>query len=161
MRGHRTDPASRSTNTAASACVAPADLTEQAEAKSIGNGPLAFGGGGLWLALLSGTSLHIRGVPAFDDLGVHPLSRGSFQHFSVENLATDPHGSLIAVGDDGGCDETAMGAKTAQGEPQVTLIDADRRAQIGAMERGRPIFGLEFDPWRGRLLTVLHRDVGV
>jgi hypothetical protein len=139
----------------------PADLAEEAEAKSIGTGPLAFGGGGRWLALLSGASLSVRGVPAFDDLGLHFLSRGSYQYFSADTLAVDPHGSLIAAGDDGGSDETAMGARTAQGEPQVTLIDADRRAQIGAIERGRPIFGLEFDPWRGRLLTVLHGDVGV
>ena len=139
----------------------PADLAEEAEAKSIGTGPLAFGGGGRWLALLSGASLYVRGVPAFDDLGFHSLSRGSFEYFTADTLAADPQGSLIAAGDDGGCDETAMGARTAQGEPQVTLIDAERRAQIGAIERGRPIFGLEFDPWRGRLLTVLHGDVGV
>jgi WD40 repeat protein len=139
----------------------PADLAEEAEEKSIGTGPIAFGGGGRWLALLSsGASLSVRGVPAFDDLGSHFLSRGSFQYFSADELAADPHGSLIAVGDDGGCDETAMGATTARGEPQVTLIDADRRAQIGAIERGHPIFGLEFDPWRGRVLTVLHGDIG-
>jgi hypothetical protein len=90
----------------------------------------------------------------------HTLSRGSFEYFSADMLAADPHGSLIAAGDDGGCDETAMGATTARGEPQVTLIDADRRVQTGAIERGHPTFGLEFDPWRGRLLTVLHRDVG-
>jgi hypothetical protein len=140
----------------------PADLAEEAEAKSIGSGPLAFGGGGRWLALLSsGASLYVRGVPALDDLGFHTLSRGSFEYFSADMLAADPHGSLIAAGDDGGCDETAMGATTARGEPQVTLIDADRRVQTGAIERGHPTFALEFDPWRGRLLTVLHLDVGV
>ena len=138
----------------------PADLAEEAVAKSIGNGPLAFGGGGRWLAIPSVTSLYVRGVPAFDDLGSHALARGSFEYFSLDHLAADPHGSLIAVGDDGGSDETAMGATTARGEPQVTLIDADRRTRIGAIERGHPTFGLEFDPWRGRLLTVLHLDVG-
>jgi len=139
----------------------PADLAEEAEAKSIGSGPIAFGGGGRWLALLSsGASLYVRGVPAFDDRGFHTLSRGSYEYFSADTLAADPQGSLVAAGDDGGSDETAMGATTARGEPQVTLIDADRRTQIGAIERGHPIFGLEFDPWRGRLLTVLHGDVG-
>jgi WD40 repeat protein len=139
----------------------PADLAEEAQEKSIGNGPLAFGGGGRWLALLSsGASLYVRGVPAFDDLGFHTLSRGSFEYFSADMLAADPHGPLIAVGDDGGSNETAMGATTARGEPQVTLIDADRRVQVGAIERGHPTFGLEFDPWRGRLLAVLHLDVG-
>lgn len=138
----------------------PADLAEEAEAKRIGGGPLAFGGGGRWLALLSGDSLSVRGVPAFDDFGLHLLRRGSYEYFSADMLAVDPHGFLIAVADDGGCDETAMGARTAQGEPQVTLIDAERRVQLRAIERGHPIFALEFDPWRGRLLTVLHRDVG-
>jgi WD40 repeat protein len=138
----------------------PADLLEEAEAKSIGTGPLAFGGGGRWLAVLAQSSVYVRGIPAFDALGLHVLSRGTFEYFTADTLAADPHGSLIAAGDDGGCDETAMGARTAQGEPQVTLIDAERGIPIGAIERGHPVFGLAFDPWRGRLLCVLHRDVG-
>ncbi len=137
------------------------DLTEEAEAKSMGTGPLAFGGGGRWVAALSQSCLYVRGVPGFDDLGFHSLSRGSFEYFSADTLTADPQGTLIAAGDDGGCDETAMGTRTAQGEPQVTLIDAEKRAPIGALECGHPIFGLEFDPWRGRLFTILHRDVGV
>ncbi len=138
------------------------DLVEEAHQKNLGSGRLAFAGGGEWLAALSASSVAIRGVPALDDQGLHLLARGGYEYFTCDSLTADPDGPLIAVGDDGGCDETAMGMKLARGEPQVTLIDAGKKAIVGAVERGHPIYDLVFDRWRRRLLVLTFGgEVGI
>jgi WD40 repeat protein len=138
------------------------DLVEESHQKNLGTGRLAFAGGGRWLAALSASSVAVRGVPELDDRGLHLLARGGYEYFTCGSLTADPDGPIIAVGDDGGCDETAMGMKLASGEPQVTLIDAGGKAIVGAVERGHPIHELVFDRWRRRLLVLTFGgEVGV
>jgi WD40 repeat protein len=135
----------------------PRDLIETAEANHVGKGPLAFGE--RWLAILSDGMVHLRSVPTLKEAGFVTFTREVFQYFSSDTLAA--HGSLIAVGDDGGSNETAMGITTAHGIAQVTLIDADRKKIVGAIERDQGVHQLEIDPWRGRIVTSTYGDMGI
>jgi WD40 domain-containing protein len=140
----------------------PDDLSQVA-AVDVGIGPIALGGGGTWLAALSETSVRILNFPSLEPRDWHFISsRGGFEYFRVDTLAADPHGALVAAGDDGGVDETAMGATLRSGDPQTTLIDVERGAIVGAIEQGRHVHQLAFDPWRGRILTATFgTDMGV
>ena len=87
--------------------------------------------------------------------------RGDFGSFSTPTLAVDPTGTLVAVGDDGGSDETAMGMVTARGTPKVTLFDGGNSSSLGTVESGKLTHRLEVDPFRRRLFTCTYEDVGV
>jgi hypothetical protein len=139
-----------------------ADLSEAgAVAEYIGKGPMALGGDGTWLAVLSEGSARILEFPGLEPRHLELLGRGGFEYFHVRALAGDPHGPLIAVSDDGGRNETAMGAALDRGVPQVTLFDVDRRAVTGVIEEGQHVHRLAFDPYRGFILTAAYHEMGV
>jgi WD40 repeat protein len=138
-----------------------ADLSEVRALPNVGKGPISVGGGGTWLAALSGESVHVLGFPGLERRGFHVLSRGGFEYFHLGELATDPAGAWLAVSDDGGRDETAMAMVLRSGEPQVTLLDAERGAVVGAIESGTYVNRLAWDPWRLHWIAATHGDVGV
>lgn len=137
------------------------DLREVHALPHVGTGPIAAGGGGRWLAALSEASVYVLGFPGLDRRGYHVLDRGGFEYFFTEMLAADPAGPWIAVRDDGGRDETAMAMVLRSGEPQVTLVDAERGGIAGAIAEGEYVRGLAFDRWRSRWVAAGYRDVGV
>jgi hypothetical protein len=137
----------------------PNDLSEVAAATGFPFGPIAFGGGGKWLAVLGDGVLAIVDFPTLERRGYHFLGRGGFEYFHTLGIAADPAGSLVAVGDDGGRDETAMGAVLASGTPRVSLLDAERGAIVGAIEQGDQVDRLAFDPWRGQIVTAAYDEI--
>ncbi|HEU4451658.1 MAG TPA: hypothetical protein VFR81_01320 [Longimicrobium sp.] len=137
------------------------DLAEVHALPYVGTGEIAAGGGGRWLAALSDASVNVVGFPELDQRGYHALYRGDFEHFRVHELAADPAGPLLAVSDDGGHDETAMAMVLRSGEPQVTLLDAERGAIVGAIARGEHVSQLAWDRWRSRwIAATFGREVG-
>jgi YD repeat-containing protein len=80
---------------------------------------------------------------------------------ATTTIAADPTGPLLAVGDDGGCDETAMGMRLRSGEPRVTLLDAERGEVVGVLEVGGHVHQLAWDPWRGRIIAATYGDVEI
>ena len=137
------------------------DLAEVRALPNVGTGEIATGGGGAWLAALSEAAVYVIGFPGLEKRGYHSLSRGDYEYFRTDTLAADPSGAWIAVGDDGGCDETAMGMRLRSGEQQVTLIDAERGEIAGAIEAGTPVRQLAWDPWRGHAVAATYGDVGI
>src|SRR5436190_2346942 len=135
----------------------PADLSVEAELKSPGKLQIAFSGGGRRLAILSNGSVRILSVPDPRNRDIHSLGpRGDFEYFHADTFATDPDGDLIAAGDDGGCNETAMGATLGRGEAQVTLLPSKL-----AIEAGNTAHQIEFDRWRRLLWVSTYGDVGL
>lgn len=135
----------------------PADLSVEADLKSPGKRGIAFGGGGRRLAVLGDASVRLTGVPGAENLGLHLLGpRGDYEYFHARTLATDPDGDLIAAGDDGGRNETAMGAVLGSGVPQVTLLPSTLAIETGAIARQ-----IEFDRRRGVLWVSTYGDVAV
>jgi hypothetical protein len=128
---------------------------------TLGSGYTSAGGGGAWLAALSEAAVYVIGFPGLEKRGFNSLSRGDYEYFRTDTLAADPSGARIAVGDDGGCDETAMGMRLRSGEQQVTLIDAERGAIAGVIEAGTPVRELAWDPWRGHVVAATYGDVGI
>jgi len=125
------------------------------------DGPIASGGGGAWLAALRETSVAILGLPGLEQRRSHyPSDPGGHEYFRTSALAADRDGALVAVGDDGGSDETAMGMTLRSGPPKVTLIDVEKNATVAEITDERA-HRLMFDPWRGRLLVVTYGDVAV
>lgn len=137
----------------ASIRVRRADDLAEVRALQVGTGPIAVGGGGRWLAALGDAWVYVVGFPDLDQRGYHALYRGDFEYFHVHELAADPAGSLLAVSDDGGRDETAMAMVLRSGEPQVTLLDAERGAVAGAIEEGKHVSQLAWDRWRSRWIA--------
>jgi hypothetical protein len=137
------------------------DLAEVHAHPNVGTGQIAVGSGGTWLAALSQSWVYVLELPGLERRGLHLLERGGFEYFHTTTLAADPAGPLLAVGDDGGCDETAMGARLRSGEPRVTLLDADRGEVVGALEVGGRVHHLVWDPWRGRIIAAIWRDVEI
>ena len=135
------------------------ELAEVHAQPNVGTGPLAVGGGGAWLAALSDSSVHVLGLPGLERRGLHLLARDGFEYFRTTTVAADPSGPLLAVGDDGGCDETAMGARLRSGAPRVTLLDAGRGEVVGAMEVGGHVHQLSWDPWRGHVVFATYGAV--
>lgn len=137
----------------------PHDLSEVGVATGFPFGPIVFGGGGNWLAVLGDGAVVIVDFPTLERRGYHFLERGGFEYFHTLGMAADPAGSLIAVGCDGGRDETAMGALLDSGTPQVSLLDAERGAIVGAIEQGDQVDQLAFDSWRGQILTAAYDEI--
>jgi len=137
------------------------DLAEVHALPNVGTGTIVPGGGGTWLAALSEAAVYVLGFPGLERRGYHWLARGGYEYFHTHTLAADPSGPRLAIGDDGGCDETAMGARLRSGEPQVTLIDAERGEIAGAIEAGNPVRQLAWDPWRGHVVAATYGDVGI
>jgi WD40 repeat protein len=131
------------------------------EAEYVGKGPLALGGDGAWLAVLGERWATLFDFPTLERRRLQSFSRGGFEYFWVKALAADPHGACLAVSDDGGKDETAMGAALDRGTPQVTLFDVERSAVVGAIEQGHYVNQLAFDPWRGWIITSIYHEMGV
>ncbi|MFL5381400.1 MAG: hypothetical protein ACJ8GN_02615 [Longimicrobiaceae bacterium] len=137
------------------------DLAEVHALPHVGTGTIATGGGGAWLAALGEAAVYVLGFPGLERRGHHWLARGGYEYFKTDTLAADPSGPRLAVGDDGGCDETAMGMRLRSGERRVTLIDAERGEIAGAIEAGNPVRQLVWDPWRGHVVAVTYGDVGI
>jgi hypothetical protein len=137
------------------------DLAEVHALPNVGTGPITTGGGGAWLAALGEAAVYVLGFPGLEKRGYHWLVRGDYEYFRTNTLAADPSGSRLAVGDDGGCDETAMGMRLRSGERRVTLIDAERGEISGAIEAGKPVSQLVWDPWRGHVVAATYGDVGI
>jgi hypothetical protein len=137
------------------------DLAEVHALPHVGTGAIAAGGGGAWLAALSGASVYVLGFPGLERRGLHLLVRGGFEYFHVRALAAEAAGARLAVADDGGRDETAMAMVLRSGEPRVTLLDAERGAVAGAIEDGSYVHRLAWDAWRSRWIAVTYADVGV
>ncbi len=135
------------------------DLAEVHAHPNVGTGPIAVGGGGAWLAALSGSSVQVLELPGLERRGLHLLARDGFEYFHTTTMAADPAGPLLAVGDDGGCDETAMGARLRSGEPRVTLLDAGRGEVVGALEVGGHVHQLSWGPWRGHIVAATYTAV--
>lgn len=133
----------------------PKDLTEIAAAR-VGRGPLAFTGGGRWLVCLFESSLRIVEVPFVERQAIALLSRGGFEYFRANTLAADPGSARLAVGDDGGRDETAMGAVLDRGTSQVTLYDVEQKAATGVLCRGETVRQLAWDQWRGHVVAAAY-----
>ncbi|HEX4832878.1 MAG TPA: WD40 repeat domain-containing protein [Trebonia sp.] len=136
----------------------PAGLAELASAFG-GLRAIGIGGGGRWLAELGQSGVSVAELPSLRHLASHHVYRGDFEYFRADALGVDPAGSLVAVADNGGQDETAMGLIENQGAPQVTLIDVHNGARV-AIEAGHFIYTLVFDQWRDRLLTATSIDIG-
>jgi hypothetical protein len=100
-------------------------------------------------------------LPTLERRHLQSFSRGGFEYFKLKALAADPHDTWLAVSDDGGRDETAMGAALDQGTPQVTLFDVERKTVVGAIEQGHYVDQIEFDPWRGWILTAIYHEMGI
>ena len=141
--------------------LAGAGLAAAHEQPHVGTGKIAAGGGSTWVGVLSDDSVYVLDLPSLNYRAVVTPAREDYEYFNVTALAADPAGSLLAVSDDGGADETSMGVRTAVGEPQVTLADATTGAVVAAIERGTSVHRLAWDPWRGRIIVATFGDVGV
>lgn len=130
--------------------------------ESSGGTAIGIGGNGAWLALLGYRSVRVFELPGLTLRAVHLISpRDEYEYFDVKALGVAPRGPLVAVSDDGGSDETAMGMRLRGGAPQVTLIDVDRGEPVAVIESSRYVNTLVFDPWRACLYSVTFEDIGV
>jgi hypothetical protein len=137
------------------------DLAVVAEALDVAVGPLAFGGGGAWLAIGAGRELSVRAVPSLTEIARVPVERRSLDVFSVAAIAADPSGSVVVTCDDGGRDEDDRGGTTDRDPAQVTLFEATTGAKLAVVDRGERARAVLFDPWRGRIYALGDAGISV
>ncbi len=138
------------------------DLQEVAVAENLGK-DVASGGGGTWLGVLSEGTVRVLEMPSLKRRSISAFCRGDFEYFKVGPFAVDPQGTLFAVADDGGSDETVMAQRLRSGEPQITIVDSSKKAtRVAVIEQGNLTCTLVFDPWRSRIITAMYAgDVGL
>jgi hypothetical protein len=125
----------------------PGDLSERALAAYVGNGPIAFGGGGAWLAALGTGSMDVLAIPGLERRRAESVASG-------EALAADPAGDIVAFVDGGATEETAMGAVIERASPKIVLFQV-AGVQKATIDPGGPVRGLVHDRWRGQLIANL------
>lgn len=124
---------------------AAADLTEEASAPHVGDGPIAFGANGAWLAALGRGSLQILAVPSLARRSLVMVSDG-------QALAADPKGNIAVVVDGGATEETAMGAIAAREPATIVVFEVESGKRVTIVPEG-PVRGLVQDRVRGHLIA--------
>lgn len=112
----------------------PGDLAVHTSAPRTGNGPLAFGANGAWVAALGPGGLQLHAVPSLAVRSMELVSNG-------EALAADPTGQLAVVVDGGATEETAMGAITGREPATIVVFEVEGRKRR-TIDPGGPVRGM-------------------
>lgn len=154
VRGVAWAPGGRSlaTHEGATVRLRDADTFEvRAERGPLGTGPLAWGSGGAWLAVLGA-----HGVSVLDGTTLAErdpvLVGGEVLGASPTAFAVDAGEGWIAVIDAGTQEESAMGLPTSPGTPLVLVHTMVAGAPQVDLLRGERASAVAFEPWRGALL---------
>lgn len=123
----------------------PRDLSELGIAGQIGDGALAFGGAGTWLAALDAGRLTILAMPALTPHHVVFTASG-------DAMAVAPLGDLAVVVDGGGTEETAMGMTTHHDPATITVLQVGAK-RTTTIAPGGPVRDVVYDRWRQHVIA--------
>lgn len=127
-------------------------LAVRVERPLLGAGPLAWGLGDAWLAVAGAHGVRVLDGGSLADRE-QAAAGGDVAGATVTAFAVDAATGRVAAADDGGLDETPLGAPLRRGAPGVHLVTVGDPASRARVLDGELVRALAFDPWRRALVA--------